>query len=147
VLTLATGDPYVTADLTAHQATQARRGMPASIVAADQGLTARGMVTRVGSLPPVGGPPPHGYPILVKPMRALPQAMIGARVRLTVEAPVTSEPVLTVPLAAFVSAGRGHAGHVVVLRRAAGSGFWSSRDPPPTGWSRCSRRAGSATSG
>ena len=116
VLTLATGAPYVTSDLTPHQATQVRRGMLASIVAANPGLIARGAVTRIGSLPPVGGPPPHGYPILVKPLRALPQTMIGARVRLTVEAPVTSEPVLTVPLAAFVSAGAGHAGHVVVLR-------------------------------
>ena len=105
VLTLATGAPYVTSDLTPHQATQVRRGMLASIVAANPGLIARGAVTRIGSLPPVGGPPPHGYPILVKPLRALPQTMIGARVRLTVEAPVTSEPVLTVPLAAFVSAG------------------------------------------
>jgi len=116
VLTLATGAPYVTADLTAHQASQARRGMPASIVAASPALTATGTVTRIGSLPPVGGPPAHGYPILVRPARALPQRLIGAQVRLTLEAPVTTEPVLTVPVAAFVPAGHGHAGHVTVVR-------------------------------
>ncbi|MGN6792677.1 MAG: hypothetical protein ACTHJW_09850 [Streptosporangiaceae bacterium] len=116
VLTLATGAPYVTADLSAHQATQARRGMPASIVAANPGLRAQGTVTRIGSLPPVGGQPLQGYPILVKPAPALPQRMIGARVRLTLEVPVTTAPVLTVPLAAFVPIGPGHAGHVTVLR-------------------------------
>jgi len=116
VLTLATGAPYVTGDLTAHQASQARRGMPASIVAANPGLTARGTVTRIGSLPPVGGPPLRGYPILVRPTRPLPQRMIGARVRLTLAVPVTAEPVLTVPIAAFVPAGHGRAGHVTVLK-------------------------------
>jgi hypothetical protein len=116
VLTLATGAPYVTADLTAHQASQVRRGMPASIVAANPGLTARGTVTRIGLLPPVGGPPLRGYPILVRPARPLPQRMIGARVRLTLAAPVTTEPVLTVPLAAFVPASHGRAGHVTVLK-------------------------------
>ncbi len=117
VLTLATGSPYVTANLTAHQAGQARRGMSATIVAASPRLTARGTVTRIGSLPPVGGPPSRGYPVLVKPGRALPQRMIGASVRLTLHAPVTSEPVLTVPVAAIASSGRGDAAHVVVLRR------------------------------
>jgi len=116
ILTLATGAPYVTADLTAHQASQARRGMPASIVAANPGLTARGTVTRLGSLPPVGGPPLHGYPILVRPAKALPQRLIGAPVRLTLRPPVTAEPVLTVPVAAFVSAGHGRAGYVTVIR-------------------------------
>jgi hypothetical protein len=116
VLTLATGNPYVTADLTAHQASQALRGMPASIVAANPGMKARGTVTRIGSLPPVGGPPLRGYPILVRPGRPLPQRMIGARVRLTLATPVTTEPVLTVPLAAFVPAGHGRSGHVIVLK-------------------------------
>jgi multidrug efflux pump subunit AcrA (membrane-fusion protein) len=116
VLTLATGAPYVTANLTAHQASQARKGMPASIVGANPGFRALGTVTRIGSLPPVGGPPPQGFPILVKPARALPQRLIGARVRLTLKVPVASEPVLTVPLSAFVSSGHGPAGHVTVLR-------------------------------
>lgn len=121
VLTLATGDPYVTADLTAHQAAQAHRGMSATIVAASPALTARGTVTRIGSLPPVGGPPLHGYTVLVKPRRALPQRMIGANVRLTLRAPVTGEPVLTVPVAAIASArtgpaSHGRAGQVIELR-------------------------------
>jgi hypothetical protein len=116
VLTLATGAPYVTSDLTAHQASQARRGMPASIVAANPALTATGTVTRIGSLPPVGGPPVHGYPILVRPARMLPQRLIGAEVRLTLKVPVTAEPELIVPAAAFVSAGHGRAGHVTVVR-------------------------------
>lgn len=113
VLTLATGDPYVTADLTGHQAAQARRGMSATIVAASPPLTARGTVTRVGSLPPVGGPPPHGYPVLVKPRRSLPQRMIGASVRLTLRARVTSEPVLTVPVAAI---NHGRADYVIKMK-------------------------------
>ena len=116
VLTLATGSPYVTADLTGRQAAQARTGMAASIVAAFPALRARGTVTRIGSLPPVGGPPLHGYPVLVKPGRALPQRMIGASVRLTLEAPVTSEPVLTVPVAAIVPATNGRTAHVFVQR-------------------------------
>jgi multidrug efflux pump subunit AcrA (membrane-fusion protein) len=116
VLTLATGAPYVTANLTSHQASQARKGMPASIVGANPGFRALGTVTRVGSLPPVGGPPPQGFPILVKPARALPQRLIGAHVRLTLDVPVASEPVLTVPLSAFVPSGHGPVGHVVVLR-------------------------------
>jgi HlyD family secretion protein len=116
ILTLATGAPYVTADLTGQQAAQARTGMSASIAAASPALRARGTVTRVGSLPPVGGPPLHGYPVLVKPVRPLPQRMIGASVRLTLEAPVTSEPVLTVPVAAIVPPAHGRTGHVVVLR-------------------------------
>ncbi|HEX5190137.1 MAG TPA: peptidoglycan-binding domain-containing protein [Streptosporangiaceae bacterium] len=107
VLTLATGDPYVTAGLTAHQAAQARRGMSATIVAVSPARTSRGTVTRVGSLPPVGGPPPHGYPVLVRPRRALPQRMIGASVRLTLRAAVTTEPVLTVPVAAIMPASSG----------------------------------------
>ncbi len=117
VLTLATGDPYVTADLTGHQAAQARRGMSATIVAAIPALTARGTVTRIGSLPPVGGPPLHGYPVLVKPRRALPQRMIGAGVRLTLRAPVTGEPVLAVPVAAIMTGGhgQGQASHVIKL--------------------------------
>lgn len=116
ILTLATGAPYVTADLTGYQAAQARTGMAASIVAASPALRARGTVTRIGSLPPVGGPPLHGYPVLVKPGRALPQRMIGASVRLTLEAPVTSEPVLTVPVAAIVPATHGRTAHVFVQR-------------------------------
>lgn len=113
VLTLATGNPYVTAELSQHQAAQVRRGMPATIVSATPPLTAAAIVTRIGSLPAVGSPPVSGFPVRVKSRRPLPQNLIGARVRLTIEAAVTSRPVLTVPLAAIVAAGHGRPTHVV----------------------------------
>jgi hypothetical protein len=115
VLTLVTGNPYVSAVLSQHQAAQARRGMSAQIVAASPRLTVTGTVTRIGHLVTRGGPPAHGYPVLVRPRRALPQGMIGASVRLTLRAPVTSTPVLTVPAAAILAAGHGRAAHVVKI--------------------------------
>src|SRR6266851_1369881 len=115
VLTLATGNPYVSGVLSQHQAAQARRGMSAKMVAASPRLTVRGMVIRIGTLPTRDGPPAGGYPVLVRPRRALPQRMIGARVRLTLIAPVTSAPVLIVPVAAILAAGHGRAAHVVKL--------------------------------
>jgi len=115
VLTLATGNPYVSGVLSQHQAAQARRGMSAKMVAASPRLTVRGMVTRIGTLPTRDGPPAGGYRVLVRPRRALPQRMIGARVRLTLIAPVTSAPVLIVPVAAILAAGHGRAAHVVKL--------------------------------
>jgi hypothetical protein len=114
VLTLATGNPYVSGVLTQHQAAQARRGMSAQIVAASPRLTVAGTVTRVGPLPTGGGAAVHGYPVLVRPRRALPQRMIGASVRLTLRAPVTNAPVLTVPVAAIL-AGKGRAAYVVKI--------------------------------
>ena len=115
VLTLATGSPRVTGNLSAHQAAQTRRGMRAEIVSASPPLVAAGIVTRVGPLPAVGGPPASGYPVQVACLRTLPQHLIGVRVRLTIEAPVTSGPVLTVPLAAVIAAGHGHPVHVVKI--------------------------------
>src|SRR5258708_36843022 len=82
--------------------------MSAQIVAASPRLTVAGTVTRVGPLPTGGGAAVHGYPVLVRPHRALPQRMIGASVRLTLRAPVTNAPVLTVPVAATL-AGKGRA--------------------------------------
>ncbi len=115
VLTLATGNPYVSGVLSQHQAARARRGMSAQIVAASPRLAVRGMVARIGTLPTRDGPPAGGYRVLVRPRRALPQRMIGARVRLTLIAPVTSAPVLIVPVAAILGAGHGRAAHVVKL--------------------------------
>ncbi len=117
LLTLATGNPRVTGNLSAHQAAQASKGMPAVIESSVPPLVAAGTVTRIGSLPAVGGPPAGGYPVQVAPGRALPQHLIGVRVRLTIEAPVTSGPVLTVPLAAVIAAGHGHPMHVVKITR------------------------------
>ncbi len=87
----------------------------AQIVAASPRLTVRGMVTRIGTLPTRDGPPAGGYRVLVRPRRALPQRMIGASIRLTLIAPVTSAPVLIVPVAAILPAGHGRAAHVVKL--------------------------------
>lgn len=115
LLTLTTGPPYVTGSLTAHQATLARPGMPARIVGAVPPLTARGTVTRIGSLPAVGGAPPAGFPVLVRSARRLPQHLVGASVRLTIEVPVTASPVLTVPLAAVIAGRPGHPATVVKL--------------------------------
>jgi len=111
VLTLATGRPYVSGHLTAHQAAQARRGIPAIITAASPRLTAGGTVTRIGPLPATGGV--GGYPVRMRTRRPLPQRMIGAQVRLTLEAAVTASPVLTVPVAAIIAAGRGRPARVL----------------------------------
>ena len=105
----------MTGKLTAHQAAQVRKGMPAVIGSASPPLAAAGTVTRIGSLPAVGGPPASGYPVQVTSRRPLPQHLIGVRVRLTIEAPVTSGPVLTVPLAAVIAAGHGRPLHVIKI--------------------------------
>jgi len=115
VLTLAVGNPYVSAVLSRHQAAQTRRGMSAQIVAASPGLTATGTVTRVGLLPTGVRQPAGRYPVLIRPRRALPQRMIGASVRLTLRTPVTSANVLTVPVAAILAARHGHAAYVVKI--------------------------------
>jgi peptidoglycan hydrolase-like protein with peptidoglycan-binding domain len=114
LLTLATGRPYVTAGLTAHQAAQVRAGLPAVITAASPARTAAGTVTRVGRRPTTTG---H-YRVLVRSRRTLPQRLVGAGVRLTIEAPVTAGPVLTVPVAAIVTAVHGRPAHVVVVTAA-----------------------------
>jgi peptidoglycan hydrolase-like protein with peptidoglycan-binding domain len=114
VLTLATGRPYVTASLTAHQAAQTRAGLPAVITAASPARSAAGTVTRVVSRPTATG---H-YRVLVRSRRPLPQRLVGASVRLSVKVPVTAGPVLTVPVAAIVSAGHGRLAHVVMITAA-----------------------------
>lgn len=115
VLTLATGNPYVSAVLSQHQAAQARRGMPARIVTANPQLTVRGTVTRIGHLPTEGAPGAGGYQVLVRPRRALAQRMIGASVRLTLTARVTTAPILTVPVAAVLAAAHQRSAYVVKI--------------------------------
>lgn len=115
LLTLTTGPPYVTGSLTAHQASIVRTGLRALIVAAVPPLTARGKVTKVGPLPAVGGAPPGGFPVLVRSDRRLPQHLVGASVRLTIEVPVTSSPVLTVPAAAVIAGRHGQPAAVIKL--------------------------------
>ena len=113
LLTLTTGRPYVAGRLTAHQAARAHAGTPAVIVTGSPPLRVAGTVTRVGSSPAVGGPPAGGYPVLVTSLRPLPQHLVGAAARLTLEAAVTAGPVLTVPVSAITTAGRGRPAHVV----------------------------------
>jgi peptidoglycan hydrolase-like protein with peptidoglycan-binding domain len=115
VLTLVVGKPYVSAVFSRHQAAQAHRGMSAQIVAASPRLTVTGTVTRVGLLPAGGGQPAGRYPVVIRPHQALPQRMIGASVRLTMRTPITSSPVLTVPVAAILAARHGHAAYVVKI--------------------------------
>ncbi len=116
VLSLATGNPYVTGTLTAHQSSQVRKGNQAGISSASPALTASGVVTRVGALP---GTTAGGYPVRVRSEHPLPQRLIGTRVRLTLYSPVTAGPVLTVPLAA-VFAGSHHQPTYVVRVSARG---------------------------
>ncbi|HEX9033048.1 MAG TPA: hypothetical protein VF834_14505 [Streptosporangiaceae bacterium] len=112
ILALATGSPSVTGTLSAHQASLVRKGMPALIVSALPRLVAAGTLSRVGSLPAAGGPQAGVFPIEVSSTGRLAQDLIGARVRLTIWAAVTSGPVLAVPVAAIhtVRAGRVGAG-------------------------------------
>jgi hypothetical protein len=98
VLSLATGRPYVTGTLSTDQAAVARAGIAVQVVAAIPALTASGTVTRVSPVPASGVPRGAGFPVWVRTRRWLPQRVIGARVRLTLWAPMTSGPVLTVPV-------------------------------------------------
>jgi hypothetical protein len=112
VLSLATGNPYVTGKLTAHQASLARTGLPARIASAIPPLSAAGIVTRIGSLPSSAA---TGFPVQVRPRQRLPQRLIGARVRLTLFASVTAGPVLNVPLSAIFGKAHGHPAYVVTI--------------------------------
>jgi hypothetical protein len=112
VVSLATGSPYVTGRLTAHQASMARNGLPAQIASASPPLTTAGVVTRIGSMPSSAV---TGFGVQVKPRRILPQRLIGTRVRLTLFAPVTAEPVLSVPLAAVFGKAHGQPAYVVTV--------------------------------
>jgi peptidoglycan hydrolase-like protein with peptidoglycan-binding domain len=116
VLSLATGSPYVTGTLTAHQSSLVRKGNQAGISSASPALTADGVVTRVGPLPSTSA---GGYPVRVRSERPLPQRLIGTTVRLTLYSPVTAGPVLTVPLAA-IFAGSHHQPTYVVRISARG---------------------------
>jgi multidrug efflux pump subunit AcrA (membrane-fusion protein) len=102
VLRLATGHPYVTGMLSAHQAALARIGSAARISLASPRLADAGTVTGLGAIPAYAS---HGrgrieYPVDVTVNRPLPEGLIGTTVRLTIWSAITSTPVLTVPLAA-----------------------------------------------
>jgi hypothetical protein len=106
LLRLAVGRPYVTAMLSAYQARSVSAGIPARITWS--GASRSGVIARISAIPAYsaqGNGPPE-YPVVVASKRRLPQHLIGSAVRLTLMAPVTNGPVLTVPLAAvFTAAG------------------------------------------
>lgn len=102
VLKLATGDPYVTAMLNAHEAAEASKGSAARIAAASPALSDPGVVAKISPVPAYAS---HGrgqveYPVDVTTNARLPQTLIGTTVRLTLWSSVTSGPVLTVPITA-----------------------------------------------
>jgi hypothetical protein len=104
VLKLATGNPYVTALLSAREATQARPGTTARIASASPVVQATGAVTKISLIPAYAGRTGQAeYQAVVTSGRRLPQRAIGRTVRLTLLVPVTSRPVLTVPLTAVFS--------------------------------------------
>ncbi len=102
VLRLATGDPYVTGMLSASQATLTKVGSAAQVRLAAPHVADTGTVTGLSAIPAYAG---HGrgrveYPVDVTVDRPLSEGLIGTTVRLTVWSPITTTPVLTVPLAA-----------------------------------------------
>jgi hypothetical protein len=109
LIQLATGQPYVTAELTPSQAALVRRGTQAVI--AGVAVATAGRLQRVRRFPSGAA----AYPVVVTSRRRLPQRLIGARVRLTLVVPVTAVPVLSVPLAAVSGTGRSRSPYVVVV--------------------------------
>ncbi len=128
ILRLATGRPFVAAELGAYQVALARRGMRVGITSASPALRASGRLARIGGLPArdggagpgAGGPGTGGsattrYPIDVRCDRPLPQRLIGTTVRLTLTAPLTTGPVLLVPVAAIFGPDPHRAAYVVEI--------------------------------
>lgn len=122
VLRLAVGRPYVTGMLSVQQLSEVKTGIPARI--AWSGTIKDGVIARISAIPADAaaskGEPE--YPVVITSSRPLPQRLIGSAVRLTLLAPVTGGPVLTVPLTAVFSAaarpgkpGRGRSAFVVVV--------------------------------
>ncbi len=107
IVRLAVGHPYIAGTLTAHQAAEARAGIPARIGLATPARVASGKVTRVSPLGTPAGGGTLDFGVAVASRRPLPQRSIGSTVRLTLLAPVTSGPVLTVPLTALASGPHG----------------------------------------
>lgn len=123
VLTLATGNPYVTGVLSGHQASLVRVGLRAEIASASPPVAATGTVIRID--PVSGGQTAAGrYPVRLRLRKRLPQRLAGTRVRLTILAAVTAGPVLTVPAASVFAGSPGTAGsaqgtlsYVIVIGR------------------------------
>jgi hypothetical protein len=112
---LATGSPYVTGIVPARQIDQARVGLRAQIASALPRLAAAGVIAKITEIPAYAG---HGpghpmYQVVVTTKRPIPASLVGTKVRLTLWAPVTSVPVLTVPLAGVFAGQRGRPPYVV----------------------------------
>jgi peptidoglycan hydrolase-like protein with peptidoglycan-binding domain len=107
VLRLAVGKPYVTGMLSTGQATRVSNGLQARI--AWSGTIKAGVIVSISAIPTsaASGKGLPEYPVVVTSARPLPQRLIGSAVRLTLLAPVTGGPVLTVPLTAVFSATSG----------------------------------------
>jgi multidrug efflux system membrane fusion protein len=115
LLKLATGNPYVTGIMPARQISQARIGLRAQIASALPRLRASGVIAKITQVPAYAG---HGpghpwYQVVVTSRRPILAGMVGTRVRLTLWTPVTSGPVLTVPLAGVFSGQPGRSPYVV----------------------------------
>jgi len=121
---LATGHPYITAELTSHLAALVRRGTRAAIAGAT--LTAAGRLQRVRRFPPGAA-----YLVVITSRRPLPQRLIGAQVKVTLMVPVTARPVLSVPLAAVFGSAHTGAAYVIVVARAGRAGPWRRRHRVP----------------
>lgn len=115
LLKLATGNPYVTGTVPARLISHARIGLRTAITAALPHLATAGVIAKITQIPAYAG---HGpghpwYQVVITAKRPIPADMVGTKVRLTLWAPVTSGPVLTVPLAGVFSGQPGQPPYVV----------------------------------
>ena len=102
VVRLATGPPYVTGLLSAHQVALARTGSAARIRAGNRRSTA-GVLTGIAAIPAGPRSAQPRFPVTVTTDKALPESLIGTTVRLTLWSTISSEPVLSVPVTAVFS--------------------------------------------
>lgn len=115
LLRLATGNPYVTGIVPARQVDQARVGLHAQFASALPHLSATGVIAKITEIPAYAGRSPGHpmYQVVVTSKRPIPVGLVGTKVRLTLWAPVTSVPVLTVPLAGVFTGQHGRPPYVV----------------------------------
>jgi multidrug efflux pump subunit AcrA (membrane-fusion protein) len=128
IMRLATGRPFVAGELSGYQVALARRGMAVRITSASPALKAKGRLARIGKLASPGGGAGSGtggtgaggsattqYPIDVRFRRPLPLRLIGTTVRLTLAPPLTTGPVLLVPVAAIFGPSSQQVTHVIEI--------------------------------
>lgn len=114
LVTFATGELVVAAELTAAQRTLCQVGAPVEI-SGDGGLDATGSVTMVGDLaqsPRTGNGPGDesagaGHPVVVTPAAPLDPQFAGQNVRLNIEVATSGDDELVVPVAALYLAADG----------------------------------------